>query len=176
MALNRYRLQHLVKKKHAGATRAHKLLQRPDRLIGLILLGNNFVNIVASTLATIIAIRLYGESGIALAPIILTIIVLIFSEVAPKTLATLKPEAIAFFAAWIYTPLLKIFYPLVWLINLLANCLLRLFGIKTNQTNDDKLNKMMLEFEKIKLLRKNFPTSTIFVFLHIRKQLIINLL
>ncbi|MCK5355619.1 MAG: DUF21 domain-containing protein, partial [Methyloprofundus sp.] len=147
MALNRYRLQHLVKNKHAGATRAHKLLQRPDRLIGLILLGNNFVNIVASTLATIIAIRLYGESGIALAPIILTIIVLIFSEVAPKTLATLRPEALAFFAAWVYTPLLKIFYPLVWLINLFANCLLRLFGIKTSETNVDKLNKE--EFKSI---------------------------
>lgn len=141
MTLNRYRLQHYVKKKHAGAIRTHKLLQRPDRLLGLILLGNNFVNIVASTLATIIAIRLYGESGIFLAPIILTIIVLIFSEVTPKTLATIKPEAIAFFAAWIYTPLLKIFYPLVWLINLFSNGLLRLFGINANTKNIDKLNK-----------------------------------
>ena len=141
MVLNRYRLQHFVKKKHAGAIRTQKLLQQPDRLIGLILLGNNAVNILASTIATIIALRLYGESGVLLTPIILTIIVLIFSEVAPKTLATIKPEAIAFFAAWIYTPLLKIFYPLVWLINLVANCLLRLFGIKANKVNANKLNK-----------------------------------
>jgi Mg2+/Co2+ transporter CorB len=147
MALNRYRLQHLVKKKHAGAIRAHKLLQRPDRLIGLILLGNNFVNIVASTLAAIIAIRLYGESGIVIAPILLTVVVLIFSEVAPKTWASLKPEGLAFTAAWIYTPLLKVFYPIVWLINLFANCLLRIFGIKADQSADDRLNKE--EFKSI---------------------------
>lgn len=147
MALNRYRLQHLVKKKHKGAIYAHKLLQRPDRLIGLILLGNNFVNIVASTLTAIIAIRLYGESGVFLAPIILTIVILIFSEVAPKTWATLKPEALAFPAAWIYTPLLRLFYPIVWLINLFANCLLRLFGIKFKQGNNDRLNKE--EFKSI---------------------------
>ena len=141
MALNRYRLQHLVRENHSCATRAHKLLQKPDRLIGLILLGNNFVNILASSLATIIAIRVYGESGIAIAALILTFVVLIFSEVAPKTLATLKPEALAFAAAWIYTPLLKIFYPVVWVINLLANFLLRLVGVKSTDKTNDTLNK-----------------------------------
>lgn len=141
MALSRYRLQYLVKQKHVGAIWAQKLLQRPDRLLGLILLCNNFVNIVASTLVTLIAVRLYGESSIVFAPIILTIVVLIFSEVAPKTLATLKPESIAFIAARIYTPLLKICIPLIWLINLLANYLLRLFGVKAGKVNKNKLNK-----------------------------------
>ncbi|MGR9073054.1 MAG: HlyC/CorC family transporter [Gammaproteobacteria bacterium] len=140
MALNRYRLQHLVKEKHSGAARAHKLLQRPDRLIGLILLGNNFVNILASSIATIIAIRLYGESGIAIAPLLLTFVVLIFSEVTPKTLATIKPEALAFTAAYFYTPLLKIFYPFVWVINLISNFILRLIGVRAIE-REDTLNK-----------------------------------
>ncbi len=133
MAINRYRLQHLVKQRHPRAIRVHKLLERPDRLIGLILLGNNFVNILASSLATIIALRLYGEAGIAAAAAILTLIVLIFGEVAPKTLAAIYPEKVAFTAAWILPPLLRIFYPLVWLINLLANCVLFLFGVRFKQ-------------------------------------------
>ncbi len=142
MKLNRYRLQHLAKRKHSGAIKAQKLLQRPDRLLGLILLGNNFVNILASSLATIIAIRLLGqdESGIAIAAGLLTLVVLIFSEVAPKTLAAVKPELIAFPAAWIYTPLLKIFYPIVWIVNLFANLLLRLFGIQVHKKNTEALN------------------------------------
>lgn len=140
MKLNRYRLQHLVKRKHSGAIKAQKLLQRPDRLLGLILLGNNFVNILASSLATIIAIRLLGQSGIAIAAGLLTLVVLIFSEVAPKTLAAVKPELIAFPAAWIYTPLLKIFYPIVWIVNLFANLLLRLFGVHVNKKSTDSLN------------------------------------
>jgi len=118
MTLNRYRLQHLVKKGHRGAIKAYRLLMRPDRLLGLILLGNNFVNILASSLATIIAIRIGGEQAIAAAAGILTLVVLVFSEVTPKTLAAIKPEALAFTAAWIYTPLLKLFYPIVWLVNL----------------------------------------------------------
>jgi len=87
MRLNRYRLLHLVKNNHTGAKLAHKLLQKPDRLIGLILLGNNFINIFASSIATIIALRLYGEAGIAIAAGLLTFVILIFSEVAPKTWA-----------------------------------------------------------------------------------------
>jgi len=120
MTLNRYRLRHLVKLKHLGATRAHKLLQRPDRLIGLILLCNNFVNTFAASVTTVIAIRLYpeDESSIAIGAGILTIIMLIFSEVSPKTLAAIKPELLAFPSAWVYTPLLKLFYPVVWFVNL----------------------------------------------------------
>jgi len=92
MSLNRYRLRHLADKKNKGAMRAFHLLQKPDKLIGLILLGNNFVNILASAIATIIGIRLFGEAGILFATVILTAIVLIFAEVTPKTLAAMHPE------------------------------------------------------------------------------------
>ncbi|MEO1884497.1 MAG: HlyC/CorC family transporter [Methylococcales bacterium] len=136
MRLNRYRLLHLVKNNHTGAKLAHKLLQKPDRLIGLILLGNNFINIFASSIATIIALRLYGEAGIAIAAGLLTFVILIFSEVAPKTWAANYPERLAFFASAIYTPLLKLLYPLVWLINTLSNQLLRIFGVDTHPPVD----------------------------------------
>lgn len=141
MTLNRYRLQHLVKQGNRSAKKAQRLLKRPDRLLGLILLGNNFVNILASSLATIIGMRLMGNQGIALAAGILTLVLLIFSEVAPKTLAALKPELIAFPASWIYTPLLKLCYPLVWFVNLIANGLLRIFGVKASDHNETTLNK-----------------------------------
>jgi Mg2+/Co2+ transporter CorB len=129
MTLNRYRLRHLAKAKHPGAMRAARLLERTDRLIGLILLGNNFVNIVASSLATIIALRLGGEGAIAIAAGLLTLVVLIFAEVAPKTLAALHPEKIAFPAAFVYVPLLKVLYPLVWIVNTITNWLLKLMGV-----------------------------------------------
>lgn len=141
MTLNRYRLQHLVKKKHKSAIKAHKLLKRPDRLFGLILLGNNFVNILASSLATIIAIRIGGDEAIAAAIGLLTIVVLIFSEVTPKTLGTIKPEMLAFLSAWIYIPLLKIFYPIVWIVNLISSLILRIFGINTKKSITETMNK-----------------------------------
>ena len=149
MTLNRYRLQHLVKKKHRGAIKAHRLLQRPDRLMGLILLGNNFVNIGASSLATIIAIRLINEGIVNLSQeeiilastMSLTLAVLIFSEVTPKTLAAIKPEILAYPAAWIFTPLLKILYPFVWIVNLISNLLLRIIGINASKNRQDQLNK-----------------------------------
>ncbi len=141
MTINRYRLQHLVKQKHKGAIKAQRLLQRPDRLMGLILLGNNFVNILAASLTTIIALRLGGEETIAIGTGLLTLAVLIFSEVTPKTLAALKPEVLAYPAAWIYTPLLKLFYPFVWLINLVANLLLRIVGVNVAKNKQEKLNK-----------------------------------
>ena len=143
MTLNRYRLRHLVKLKHSGAIKAQRLLQRPDRVLGLILLCNNFVNNFASSIATVIAIKLYAdeESIVAIAAALLTLVMLIFSEVTPKTLATIKPELLAFPAAWIYTGLLKILYPLVWLVNSLAHHLLHLLGVDTTKTNDNALNK-----------------------------------
>ena len=137
MSLNRYRLKHLADKGNKGAKLAQELLKRPDRLLGLILLGNNFVNILASALATIIALRLIGEAGIAIATGLLTFVVLIFAEVAPKTLAALHPERIAFPAAFVYTPLLKIVYPLVFLVNSIANALLKILGVKTGDVTDD---------------------------------------
>jgi len=140
MSLNRYRLRHLVKHKHKGAMRATKLLETPDRLIGLILLGNNFVNVLASSITTIIALRLGGEAAIAIAAGLLTFVILIFSEVAPKTVAALYPEKIAFKAALVYTPLLKILYPLVWVINAFANTLLKCFGIKLDNILNENLS------------------------------------
>jgi Mg2+/Co2+ transporter CorB len=129
MALNRYRMQHLAERGHKGARRARALLNKPDRLIGLILLGNNFVNILITQLATYIGYRLYGDAGIAIATGVLTLVLLIFAEVAPKTLGVIHSEKLAYPAAWIYQPLLKITYPLVWLINLFANTVLRILGI-----------------------------------------------
>ncbi|MDD1638368.1 MAG: HlyC/CorC family transporter [Methylococcaceae bacterium] len=143
MSLNRYRLRHLVKLKHPGAMKAHKLLQRPDHLLGLMLLGNIFINNFAASLATVIAIKLYtdDESVIAISTGVLTIVMLICSEVTPKTLAAIKPEPLAFPAAWIYTPLLKIFYPVVWFVNIFVRLLLRLAGVDVNKSNHDSLNK-----------------------------------
>ena len=111
MALNRYRLRHLEHEGHAGAIRASQLLNRPDRLIGLILLGNNFVNIFASAIATIIGVKLFGENGIVVATFTLTIIVLLFAEVTPKTLAAVHPERVAFPASLLLKPLLILLYP-----------------------------------------------------------------
>lgn len=140
MAINRYRLRHLAKSGHKGAQRVSKLLDRPDRLIGIILLGNNFVNILASSLATLIAIRLWGEAGIALAALLLTIVLLIFGEVTPKTLAALNPERIAFPASAILQPLLKIFYPVVWVVNLFANAILRPLGVSSASSAQQSLS------------------------------------
>jgi len=141
MTLNRYRLKHMADSGHRGALLAAKLLKRPDRLIGLILLGNNFVNILASSLSTIIALRLGGEAYIAVAAGILTLVILIFAEVAPKTLAALSPEKLAFPASWVYTPLLYVLYPLVWVVNGIANNLLKLLGIRVSDNIGDTLSQ-----------------------------------
>jgi len=140
MTLNRYRLKHLAKKGHRGAKRAKKLLDRPDRLLGLILLCNNFVNILASAIATILALKHFGEAGIAIATGLLTFVILIFAEVAPKTLASLHPERIAYPAAFIYTPLLKAIYPLVFVVNFIANSLLRMIGVNPGKTKNDGIS------------------------------------
>jgi len=147
MSLNRYRLRHLVKLKHPGAIKTQHLLQRPDRLLGLILLCNNFVNNFAASIATVIAIKLYAneESIIAIATGILTIVMLICSDVTPKTLAAIKPELLAFPAAWIYTPLLKILYPVVGFVNLFVNLLLRIVGVDVKKNYHDTLNKEELK-------------------------------
>ena len=129
ISLNRYRLRHLAREGNRGAMRADRLLQRTDRLIGIILLGNNFVNILASALATVIGIRVLGEAGLFVATLGLTVVILIFAEVAPKTLAALHPERFAFPASFVLGPLLKAFYPLVWTINTIANGLLRLLRV-----------------------------------------------
>ncbi|MEE9309768.1 MAG: HlyC/CorC family transporter [Cocleimonas sp.] len=139
MALNRYKLKHLAKT-NKGAQLAMKLLEKPDRLIGLILIGNNLVNIVITQLATFIGFRLGGSAGVAIATGVLTLMLLVFAEVTPKTIAALKSEKIAFPASYIYTPLLKVAYPLVWLINLMANSVVRLVGIDPTSNELQSLN------------------------------------
>ncbi|MCG8381284.1 MAG: CNNM domain-containing protein [Gammaproteobacteria bacterium] len=141
MSLNRYRLRHHAKEGIKGAIRAQALLQRPDRLIGLILLFNNFVNILASVVATIIALRLLGEQGLAIATGILTFVILIFAELTPKTLATVHTERIAYLSAHIYTPTLIIFSPLVSIVNFIANNLLRLIKVSPQQYLHDNLSR-----------------------------------
>jgi len=141
MSLNRYRLKHLAKNGHRGAKLANELLQRPDRLIGVILIGNNFVNIMASSIATIIAIRLWGDAGIAIATGLLTLIILVFAEVTPKTLANARPERIAFPAAFILKPLLKILHPLVLFINVISNNLIKLIGVNLDNDGSDQLSQ-----------------------------------
>lgn len=141
MMLNRYRLRHLAKSGHPGARRAADLLDKPDRLIGLILLFNNAVNLLASSLVTIIALRHGGDAAIAVGTGILILVILIFAEVTPKTLAARHPERIAFPAAWVYVPLLKVFYPLVWIVNVIANYFLRLLGVKTDHSMSLSLSR-----------------------------------
>ncbi|MFK5984857.1 MAG: HlyC/CorC family transporter [Pseudomonadota bacterium] len=140
MSLNRYKLKHLKKSGHKGAVLADWLLQRPDKLIGLILIFNNFVNILASAIATIIGLRLFGEAGIAIATGILTFVILVFAEVTPKTFAVIHPERLAFPATYILKPLLTIMYPLVLAINFISNNLLKLVGL-TKPTNSNALDK-----------------------------------
>ena len=139
MSLNRYRLKHLVKKKHKGATRASILLNRPDRLIGVILIGNNLVNIFATSIATVIGIRLFGDAGIAIATLGLTLVILIFAEVTPKTIAALHPEKIAFPASLILKPLLSLLAPAVWLVNTISNRIAGLFGVNTHTAPSEQL-------------------------------------
>ncbi|MBT4854124.1 MAG: DUF21 domain-containing protein, partial [Halieaceae bacterium] len=141
LSLNRYRLKHLIGNGHKGARRASKLLERPDQLISIILIGNNLVNILASAIATVIAIRLYGDAGIAVATVALTLIILIFAEITPKTVAALHPEKLAFPFSLILLPLLKLFMPLVWAINSVTNGLLKLMGFRPDLQNDEALSQ-----------------------------------
>ena len=130
MSLNRYQLRHKAREGNRGAKLAEQLLQRPDRLLGLILLGNNLVNFTAASLVGVIAFQIGGQPAAAVGTILLTLAVLIFSETAPKTLAAMYPERLAFPAAIIYYPLLKITYPLVWLTNAASNGVLFLLGVR----------------------------------------------
>jgi len=141
MSLNRYQMRHKARAGHRGARLAEALLKRPDRLIGLILLGNNLVNFSAASLVAIIALKLGGPPAVALGTLILALVVLIFSEAAPKTLAALHPERIAFPAAMIYYPLLKITYPIVWLTNIASNGVLYLFGVREGDANAHSLTR-----------------------------------
>jgi Mg2+/Co2+ transporter CorB len=140
MSLNRFRLKHLRKQRHRGAQRASTLLERPDRLIGLIRIGNNLVNIAASAIATVIAIRLYGDAGIVVATFLLTLVILIFAEITPKTIAALHPERIAFPASFVLLPLSKLLKPLVVAVSWVTNGLLRLLGVNPNEIGEERVS------------------------------------
>ena len=141
MSLNRYQLRHKARQGHRGAQLAERLLKRPDRILGLILLGNNLVNIMAASMVAVVAMNMGGQSAVALGSLIMTLIILIFAEAAPKTLAALHPERLAFPAALIYYPLLKITYPLIWLINTCSNAVLYLFGVRESENELQSLTR-----------------------------------
>ncbi|MEM6819975.1 MAG: HlyC/CorC family transporter [Pseudomonadota bacterium] len=140
MSLNRYRLRHRARSGSRAARMAESLLQKPERLIGLILLGNNVVNILAASLVGIISQRLGGSAAFAIANSLLTLVVLIFAEVAPKTLAALNPERVAMPAVYFYYPVLKVTWPIVMLVNLMANTVLRLFGVSPREVDGNALS------------------------------------
>ncbi len=141
MTLNRYRLRHRAKQGNRAARRVEKLLRKPDRLISLVLIGNNLVNILASALGTIVGMRLYGNSGVAIATGVLTFVVLVFAEVLPKTIAALYPEKVAYPSSFLLAPLLILMMPLVWLLNMVTRVLMRMVGIKADVTISSALSK-----------------------------------
>lgn len=143
MSLNRYRLKHLRRNHHPGATRASKLLESPDKLIGVILIGNNFVNFLAASIATSIAVVVLGDPAPLATAVVLTLVVLIFAEVTPKTVAALYPETIAYPSSLLLILLLKILYPVVWVINIVSNGLVRLLGFKS--VHDDNHQQLTPE-------------------------------
>lgn len=147
MALDRHRLKYLAEKKHKGAMLAQRLLQRPDRLIGLILLGNNFVNILITQVATLLGYKVSESWGIAAATGVLTFMLLIFAEVMPKTLAAVNPERIAFPASFVYSVLIRVMAPLVWLVNLFSNSLLKLMGF-----HHSNIAEAAIGYEELKII------------------------
>ena len=140
MSINRYRLKHLEKQNHRGAKRVSKLLAKPDKLIGLILIGNNLVNIFATLITGIIAQRLYGDAGVFYAGLLLTLVILIFAEITPKTLAALYPEKVAFPSSLILALLLKVLYPFVIAVNWITNGILAILGISSEQREQHSLS------------------------------------
>ncbi|MCC5886457.1 MAG: HlyC/CorC family transporter [Gammaproteobacteria bacterium] len=165
MALNRYRLLHLAKQGHRGALRASRLLERPDRLLGTILLGNNAVNFFAATVGTLIALRQFGELGVLFAPFVLTFIFLVLAEVAPKTIAAYAPERIAYPSSVILTPMLRLLYPLVWILNGLANALAQPFlkreqyGAGSGKLSMDELRTLVNEGAALPVRRQDMLLS-----------------
>ena len=139
MAINRYRLKHLVKEKNKSAKRVSKLLERTDRLLGVILIGNNFTHTLSTALATVVAIRLWSDSAVLAVTVFMTIIMIIFAEVMPKTIAALKPESIAFPSSYFLKPLSKILSPLITLVSFASNGVTKLIGIDINSTDKDEL-------------------------------------
>lgn len=145
MSLNRYRLRHQARQGSRRAKLISRLIERPDRLLGVILIGNTYANLQAAAIATIIGVAVFGEHGVSIATIILTITVLIFAEVLPKTLAAVYPQRFANLAAIPLFILLKIFYPLVWLANGFVNTLLGLLGVRVKKHTLEHLSSEELK-------------------------------
>ncbi|WP_419851684.1 HlyC/CorC family transporter [Actinobacillus pleuropneumoniae] len=151
MSLNRYKMRHLAESGHKGAKLAEKLLNKTDVLLSLILIWNNLVNIAASAIATMIGMRLAGDAGVAIATGALTFVMLVFSEILPKTIAAIYPEKIGFFASYILTPLKKLLMPLVFLMNLIISGLMKLLRVKKDENTGlsaEELRGVVLEAGK----------------------------
>lgn len=165
MAINRYRLRHLVRlKKHKSAKRVKKLLDRPDRLLGGILIGNTCANIFASAVTTMIAQAYFGEFGIAMMTLLLTFVVLIFAEVTPKTLAAINPERMAFITSMPLMLILKVLYPVIWVTSMISNSLIRLLRVKSrphgaDHLSLDEISTMLRESAKIPLQHQKMLIS-----------------
>ena len=139
MAINRYRLKHLVKEKNKSAKRVSRLLEKTDRLLGVILIGNNFTHTLSTALATVVAIRIWSDNAVLAVTVFMTIIMIIFAEVMPKTIAALKPESIAFPSSYLLKPLSKILSPLITLVSFVSNNVTKLIGIDLDNSNKDEL-------------------------------------
>ena len=139
MAINRYRLKHLVKEKNKSSKSVSRLLERTDRLLGVILIGNNFTHTLSTALATVVAIRLWSDSAVLAVTVFMTIIMIIFAEVMPKTIAALKPESIAFPASYLLKPLSKLLSPLITLVSFVSNNVTKMMGINLDNTDKDEL-------------------------------------
>ena len=139
MAINRYRLKHLVKEKNKSAKRVSRLLEKTDRLLGVILIGNNFTHTLSTALATVVAIRIWSDNAVLAVTVFMTIIMIIFAEVMPKTIAALKPESIAFPSSYLLKPLSKILSPLITLVSFVSNNVTKLIGIDLDNANKDEL-------------------------------------
>jgi len=144
MSINKYKMRHQAKLNNKGAKAAKKLLENPDKIIGVILLGNNLTNILITQIATLISLRLYGDIGLAIATGFLTIFILIFAELTPKTIGEMHSEKIAYSSSLLYRPMLIVLYPLVFLINFIANSIIKLLGLK------DNISKSSLSSEELK--------------------------
>ena len=132
MSINKYKMRHQAKLNNKGAKAAKKLLENPDKIIGVILLGNNLTNILITQIATLISLRLYGDIGLAIATGLLTIFILIFAELTPKTIGEMHSEKIAYSSSLLYRPMLILLYPFVFIINLIANSIIKIMGLKEN--------------------------------------------
>lgn len=141
MCLNRYRLRHMAKTGNKTAARICRMLERPDRLLGGVLLGNTFANSMAASLVTWMGVHYFGDVAVVIGPTVLTIVLLIFAEVAPKTVGALYPERLAFPFSLALQTILRVFYPLVWFVNGISNGLLELFGIRVKKHKNEVVTK-----------------------------------